>query len=41
MILIDSDVYAIHLMYPRDVRFSLNQDFVKEYMGGLGNLALK
>lgn len=28
MILIDSDVYAIHLMYLRDVRFSLNQDFL-------------
>ncbi len=28
MILIDSDVYAMHLMYLRDVRFSLNQDFL-------------
>jgi len=28
MILIDSDVYAIHLMYLRDARFSVNQDFL-------------
>ena len=28
MILIDSDVYAIHLMYLRDMRFSLNQGFL-------------
>jgi len=30
MILIDSDVYAIHLMYPRDARFALNQHFLSQ-----------